>query len=120
MGPKKGHSEEQILWALRQAESGGTIREICQEHGINDASFYIRRRMQTWGLSELRELRQLREREWRARQRQSVGRWTQKVCTLRESRAAGSWRSPARRCTIGVVGAATNHPRDRAARPVGA
>jgi putative transposase len=39
--PKKGHREEQILRALRQAESGTTVREICREHGISDATFYI-------------------------------------------------------------------------------
>ena len=39
--PKKGHSEEQILRALRQAESGTKVSEICREHGISDATFYI-------------------------------------------------------------------------------
>lgn len=38
--PKRGHSEEQILRALRQAESGTTVREICREYGISDAMFY--------------------------------------------------------------------------------
>ena len=34
--PKKGHSEEQILRALHQAESGTKVSEICREHGISD------------------------------------------------------------------------------------
>jgi len=60
--PKKGHSEEQILRALRQAESGTTVKEICREHGISNASFYIwKKKYAGLGLSELRELRQLRE-----------------------------------------------------------
>jgi putative transposase len=60
--PKKGHSEEQILHALRQAESGTTVKEICREHGISDATFYIwKKKYAGLGLSELRELRQLRE-----------------------------------------------------------
>jgi putative transposase len=60
--PKKGHSEEQILRALRQAESGRTVKEICREHGISDATFYIwKKKYAGLGLSELRELRQLRE-----------------------------------------------------------
>jgi putative transposase len=47
--PKKGHSEEQILRALRQAESGTTLREICREYGISDATFIFgRRSMQDW------------------------------------------------------------------------
>src|ERR1700758_1048800 len=60
--PKKGHSEEQVLRALRQAESGTTVKEICREHGISDATFYIwKKKYAGLGLSELRELRQLRE-----------------------------------------------------------
>lgn len=37
--PKKGHSEEQILRALRQAESGTKVSQICREQGISDATF---------------------------------------------------------------------------------
>jgi putative transposase len=60
--PKKGHSEEQILRALRQAESGTRVGELCREHGISDATFYIwKKKYAGLGLSELRELRQLRE-----------------------------------------------------------
>src|SRR5580704_7029313 len=60
--PKKGHSEEQILRALRQAESGTTVKEICREHRSSDATFYIwKKKYAGLGLSELRELRQLRE-----------------------------------------------------------
>jgi len=60
--PKKGHSEEQILRALRQAESGMRVSDICREHGISDATFYIwKKKYAGLGLSELRELRQLRE-----------------------------------------------------------
>jgi len=60
--PKKGHSEEQILRALRQAEAGAKVSEICREFGISDATFYIwRKKYSGLGLSELRELRQLRE-----------------------------------------------------------
>lgn len=42
--PKKAHSAEQILRALRQAESGTRVSEICREYGISEASFYIGRR----------------------------------------------------------------------------
>ena len=59
---KKGHSEEQILRALRQAESGTRVADICREHGISEATFYIwKKKYPGLGLSELRELRQLRE-----------------------------------------------------------
>ena len=59
---KKRHTEEQILRALRQAE--GAIRDgnICREQGISKATFYIwKKKYSGVGLSELRELRQLRE-----------------------------------------------------------
>lgn len=59
---KKGHSEEQIQRALRQAEAGTKVSEICREHGISDATFYIwKKKYAGLGLSELRELRQLRD-----------------------------------------------------------
>jgi len=60
--PKKGHSEEQILRALRQAEGGTRVSDICREYGVSEATFYIwKKKYAGLGLSELRELRQLRE-----------------------------------------------------------
>ena len=38
---KKGHIEEQILRALRQAESGTRVADICREYGISEATYYI-------------------------------------------------------------------------------
>ncbi len=59
---KKGHSEEQIPRALRKAESGTRVADICREHGISEATYYIwKKKYSGPGLSELRELRQLRE-----------------------------------------------------------
>jgi putative transposase len=60
--PRKGHTEEQIIYALRQAEGGKKVGEICREMGISQQAFYSwKRRYAGLGLSELRELRQLRE-----------------------------------------------------------
>ncbi len=59
---KRGHSEEEILRVLREAESGDTVVEICRKHGISQQTFYLwKRKYAGLGLSELRELRQLRE-----------------------------------------------------------
>jgi len=59
---KRGHSEEEILRVLREAESGSTVVEICRKHGISQQSFYLwKKKYAGLGLSELRELRQLRE-----------------------------------------------------------
>ena len=38
---KKARSEEQILRALHQAESGERVAEICREHGVSEATFYL-------------------------------------------------------------------------------
>ncbi|GBQ44990.1 Transposase [Acidocella aminolytica 101 = DSM 11237] len=35
------YSEGQILAILRQAEGGVPVAELCREHGMSDASFYI-------------------------------------------------------------------------------
>ena len=60
--PRKGHSEEEIVRALRQAEAGQKVSEICREMGVSQQAFYSwKRRYAGMGLSEVRELRQLRE-----------------------------------------------------------
>jgi putative transposase len=59
---KKGHTEEQILRAQRQAESGTKVADICREHGVSEATYYVwKKKYSGLGLEELRELRQLRE-----------------------------------------------------------
>jgi putative transposase len=60
--PRKGHTEEQIIYALRQAEGGKKVGDICRELGVSSQAFYSwKRRYAGLGLNELRELRQLRE-----------------------------------------------------------
>jgi putative transposase len=60
--PRKGYTEEQILQALRQAEGGEKATEICRKLGISEQTFYTwKRKYAGLGLSELRELRQLRD-----------------------------------------------------------
>jgi putative transposase len=61
MKPKR-YSEEQIVYALRQAESGEKVVDICRKLGVSEQTFYAwRRKYAGMGMSELRELRQLRE-----------------------------------------------------------
>jgi putative transposase len=60
--PRKGHSEEQIVYAWRQVEAGKKVSEVCREMGVSAQAFYSwKRRYAGLGLNELRELRQLRE-----------------------------------------------------------
>jgi putative transposase len=59
---KKGHSEEQIIAALKQYESGEKVAEICRKLGVSQASFYTwKKQYAGMGVQELRELRQLRD-----------------------------------------------------------
>jgi putative transposase len=59
---KRGHSEEEILRVLREAESGDTVVEVCRKHGISHQSFYLwKKKYAGLGWQELRELRQLRD-----------------------------------------------------------
>ncbi len=37
---KSKFTEEQIAFALRQAESGTTVAEVCRMMGISEATFY--------------------------------------------------------------------------------
>lgn len=60
--PKKRFSDEQIAFALRQAESGTTIGEICRKMGIAEATFYRWKKVNAgMGVSEIRRLKQLED-----------------------------------------------------------
>ena len=55
---KRGHSEEEILRVLREAESGDTVVEVCRKHGISQQTFYLwKKKYAGLGLQELRQLR---------------------------------------------------------------
>jgi putative transposase len=56
---KKGHTEEEILRALRDAEAGETGAAICRKYGISQQTLYLWKKKYA-GL-ELSELRQLRK-----------------------------------------------------------
>ena len=59
---KSRFTEEQIAFALKQAETGTRIDEICRKMGISDATFYKwRQKYGDLGPSELRKLKQLEE-----------------------------------------------------------
>ena len=59
---KKRFSEEQIAFALRQAQGGTPVTEVCRKMGVSEQSFYRwKRKYEGMGVAELRRLRQLEE-----------------------------------------------------------
>ena len=55
-------SDEQIAYALRQAEGGTAVADVCRQVGISEATFYVWKKWYpNLGSTELRELRLWRE-----------------------------------------------------------
>jgi putative transposase len=55
-------TEQQIAFALKQAELGTAVEEVCRKMGISDATFYNwKKKYGGLAPSELRRLRQLEE-----------------------------------------------------------
>jgi putative transposase len=60
--PRKRHSEEKIIYALKQIEGGAKGLEMCRELGISEATLYNwKKRYAGMGVSELRRLKQLED-----------------------------------------------------------
>ena len=59
---KSRFTEEQIAYALRLAESGTPVSDVCRQIGVSDATFYTwKKKYAELGVSELRKLRQLED-----------------------------------------------------------
>ncbi len=59
---RKRYSDEQIAFALRQAEGGTTVEEICRKLGVSDATFYRwKKQFAGMGTVEIRRLKKLEE-----------------------------------------------------------
>jgi putative transposase len=66
---KSKFTEEQICYALRQAESGSRVAEMCRKMGISDATFYNwKKKYGGMGVPELRRLKQLEDENRRLKQ----------------------------------------------------
>lgn len=56
------YSEEQVAYALRQAESGTPVGDVCRQLGISEATFYVwKKKFGHLGVGEVRRIRQLEE-----------------------------------------------------------
>jgi putative transposase len=59
---KARFTEEQISFAIRQAESGTPVVEVCRKIGVSEQTYYRwKRKYVGMGVSELRRIRQLEE-----------------------------------------------------------
>jgi len=62
-------TEEQIAFALKQAELGTPIKEVIRKMGITEQTYYRwKKKYGGLGMSELRKLRQLEEENKRLKQ----------------------------------------------------
>ena len=58
----KRFTEEQITYALRQAECGTPVVDVCRQLGESEASFCLwKKKYGKLGMTEIREMRQLRD-----------------------------------------------------------
>lgn len=65
----KRFTDEQIAVALREVEAGTPVAEVCRQRGIAETTFYRwKKQFGGLGVSELRELRQLRDENRRLKQ----------------------------------------------------
>lgn len=59
---KSKFTEAQIVFAIKQAETGIKVEEVCRKMGVSEATFYNwKKKYGGVGVSELRKLRQLEE-----------------------------------------------------------
>jgi len=59
---KSRFSEEQIAFALRQAEGGTPVRDVCRKMGVSEQTFYRwKKKYAGVGVAEIRRLKALEE-----------------------------------------------------------
>jgi putative transposase len=59
---RKRYTEEQVAFALRQAEAGAPVAEVCRKMGVSEATFFRwKKQFAGMGVAEIRRLKQLEE-----------------------------------------------------------
>lgn len=55
-------TEERVTYALRLAEGGSPVADVCRQLGVSEATFYVwKKKYASLSVAELRQLRQLQE-----------------------------------------------------------
>jgi putative transposase len=66
---RKRFTEEQIAFALRQAEAGTSVEEVCRKLGVSEPTFYRwKKHFAGRGVPEIRRLKQLEDENRRLKQ----------------------------------------------------
>jgi len=66
---KSRFTEQQIAFALRQAEGGASVREVCRKMGVSEQTFYRwKKKFAGMGVAEVRRLKQLEDENRRLKQ----------------------------------------------------
>jgi putative transposase len=66
---KTKYTDEQIAFALKQAETGTSVAEVCRKMGISDATFYNwKKKYGGLNPSEVRRLKMLEDENRRLKQ----------------------------------------------------
>ena len=59
---RKLYTDEQVAFALQQAEAGTAVAEVCRKMGVSEATFFRwKKRFAGMGTAEVRRLKQLEE-----------------------------------------------------------
>ena len=60
--PRKGHTGEQIAYAIREAQSGTSVAEITRKMGITEQTFYRwKKKYNGLDFTEVRKMKQLQD-----------------------------------------------------------
>ena len=78
--PRKRFTHERIAFALRQAENGATVEEVCRELGVSEPTFY-RWKKQFAGMGTV-EIRRLKQRQGLAAKRTNKAKLKRLVADL--------------------------------------
>jgi putative transposase len=66
---KSKFTEAQIVFALRQAENGVKVEEVCRKLGISEGTFHNwKKKYAGLGIAELKKLKELQEENHRLKQ----------------------------------------------------
>ena len=66
---KSKFTEAQIVFAIKQSETGVAVAEVCRKMGISEATFYNwKKKYGGLGVTELRRLKQLEEENFKLKQ----------------------------------------------------